>query len=324
MDVLSEVLRAVRLEGALFFNGEFSAPWSFRAPRSIGIAPYLAPGAGHLIIYHFVTEGRAYVRLRDGGRVELAAGDIIVVPHGDPHILGNGSPERPIDSLKMFQKNLVHGLKTARFGGGGEVTHFVCGYMACDPKLSEILLSGLPKLLKVHVADEPSGEWLRSSIRFAVGDGNQSHPGSGLVHAKLSEVLFVETLRRYIALLPSGQIGWLAGARDPAVGHAMALLHRDPATAWTVGSLARKVGLSRSRLAARFRHFLGDSPIAYLGRWRLRLAAGMLESSNDSVAEIAAAVGYGSESALNRAFSREFGCPPARFRRDRKRLVAAK
>ena len=322
MDVLSEVLRTVRLDGALFFNGEFSAPWCISESQSTAIAHYLSPAAGHLIMYHFLTEGRAYAKLPDGRREELTAGDIIVFPHGDAHLLGNGWPEKPVDPFRTFAENLTKGLKVARFGGGGEITRFVCGFMVCDPRLSEVFLAGLPPMLKVQVVKEPSGQWLEQSIRFSVGEVNGSNAGGGLVLAKLSEVLFVETLRRYINALPPGQIGWLAGARDPLIGQALALLHREPANPWTISNLARRVGLSRTRLAERFRHFLGESPMAYLAQWRLKLGAEILQSTEDSVAEVARAVGYGSEAAFNRAFKREFDCPPAQFRRKRRETPA--
>jgi AraC-like DNA-binding protein len=317
MDVLSEVLRVVKLQGALFFNAEFSAPWCLSSSRSTIAAPYLSPGAGRLIVFHFLTEGRAYARLPHGRREELTAGDIVIFPHGDAHFLGNGSPEKPVDSFRTFAKNLTQGLKLVRFGGGGEITRFVCGYLSCEPRLSEVFLAGLPPVLKVHVADEPSGQWLGHSIRFSVDQVSGSHAGGGLVLAKLSEVLFVETLRRCVSALPPGQIGWLAGARDPAIGQALGLLHKEPAHPWTISDLARRVGLSRTRLAERFRHFLKGSPMAYLAQWRLKLGAEILQSTKDSVAEVAAAVGYGSEAAFNRAFKREFHCPPAQFRRKR-------
>jgi hypothetical protein len=246
MDVLSEVLRAVRLEGALFFNAEFSAPWCLSSTRSADIAHYLSPGAGHLIIYHFLIEGRAYAKLPDGRREKLTAGDIVVLPHGDAHFLGNGPPAKPVDSFRTFAKNLSQGLKLARFGGGGEITRFVCGFMACEPRLSEVFLAGLPKILRVHIANEPSGQWLENSIRFSVGEANGSNAGSGLVLAKLSEVLFVETLRRYINTLPPDQIGWLAGARDPIIGQALALLHKEPEHPWTLSNLARRHSTARS------------------------------------------------------------------------------
>jgi AraC-like DNA-binding protein len=322
MDLLSEVLRVVRLEGALFFNGEFSAPWCLSEPRTTAIAPYLSPKTGHLILYHFLTEGHAYARPLEGRREELTAGDVVIFPHGDAHVLGNGSPEKPLDALQMFAENLTQGVKLARFGGGGDITRFVCGFMVCEPRLSDVFLAGLPRMLKVRVTDEPSGQWLENSIRFSVSEGNGANAGSELVLAKLSELLFVETLRRYINALPPEQTGWLAGARDPIIGPALALLHKQPEHPWTVSSLARSIGLSRTRFAERFRHFLGESPIAYLAQWRLKLGAQILQSTEDSVAEVAAAVGYGSEAAFNRAFKREFSCPPGQFRRKRKAPLA--
>jgi len=314
MDVLSEVLKVVRLEAALFFNGEFSAPWCFDSSAE-AMAPHLTPGPEHLITYHFLTEGRAYARLHEGQRVELSAGDIVIFPHGDVHTLGNGLTDKPVDGRAMLA-HLADGLKVARFGGGGEITRFVCGYMACEPRLCEIFLSGLPKILKVSVSDEPSGQWLQNSIRFSVDHANGGSAGSSLVLAKLSEVLLVETLRRYISALPPEQTGWMAGARDPVIGQALALLHKEPAHPWTIAQLAKRTGLSRTRLAERFRHYLEESPMAYLAQWRLKLGAEILRSTEDSVAQVAGAVGYGSEAAFNRAFKREFDCPPAQFRRD--------
>lgn len=328
MDILSDILKVVKLDGALFFNAEFSAPWCLHSHLTKEVAQVLSPSAGHLILYHLLTEGRAYARLPDGRREELIAGDIVVLPHGDAHFLGNGSPAQPVDSFKTFARNLTEGLRLARFGGGGEITRFVCGFMACDPRLSEVFLAGLPPMLKVHIGKEPSGQWIENSIRFSVGAadavsagdnaGEPANAGSALVHAKISEALFVETLRRYINSLPSDQIGWLAGARDPAVGQALALLHKDPAYPWTISELARQVGLSRTRLAERFRYYLNESPMAYLSQWRLKLAAEILRSSDDSIAQVAEAVGYGSEASFNRAFKREYARPPAQFRRSQR------
>ena len=324
MDVLSEVLKVVKLQGALFFNGEFSAPWCFQSSLTPEAQKMLAPEGGHVIIYHYLTEGTAFARLPESSREELVAGDIVIFPHGDSHFLGNGSPENPVDSFKLFAKHLSHGLKVARYGGGGNLTKFVCGFMACEPSLSEVFLAGLPKMFKVHVPQEPSGQWLANSIQFSVGETNASNAGSGLVTAKLSELLFVETLRRYINTLPKEQVGWLAGARDPVIGQALAHLHKDPAQQWTVASLARQSGLSRTALADRFTHFLNESPMAYLAKWRMKLGAELLQSTENSVAEIAAGVGYGSEAAFNRAFKREFSTPPAQFRRKRKTTMLSR
>jgi len=314
MDVLSEVLKVVKLQGALFYNGEFSSPWSFYSPPSRTVAAYVAPDARHVIVYHLLTEGRASARLADGERIMLEAGDIVIFPHGDAHFVENGPPAKSVDMGKELARILSQGLKRSTLGGGGETTKFVCGFMACEPRLSQVFLSGLPPVFKVSIRNDASGRWLENSIRFSVNEADTSRAGGEAVLAKLSEVLFVETLRTYIAQLPPEQTGWLAGARDSEVGKTLALMHRNPAHPWTIASLAREAGVSRSVLAERFRHYLSEPPMAYLTRWRLQLGAQMLASTSYSVAQIASEVGYESEAAFNRAFKREFETPPARFR----------
>lgn len=314
MDVLSEVLKVVKLQGAFFYNGEFSSPWSVRTPRSHIVAPYLAPNAGHVVIYHLLTEGCASARLEEGARMPLAPGDVVIFPHGDAHILENGPPTTTMDEEKELARVLAQGLKVSRMGGGGQITKFVCGFMACDPQLNRVFLNGLPQLFKVNIRKHPSGKWLENSIRFSVDEADASRAGGEAVLARLSEVLFVETLRTYITQLPAEQTGWLAGARDPEVGRTLALMHRNPARPWTLASLAKEAGVSRSVLAERFRHYLNEPPMAYLTRWRLQLGAQLLTAGSSSVAQIAAEVGYESEAAFNRAFKREFEIPPARYR----------
>jgi AraC-like DNA-binding protein len=315
MDVLSEVLESVRLDGAMFYNAEFSAPWCFRSPPSSTLAPYLSDSRRHVIIFHLLTEGRGYAHVEGDGRpVPLDAGDIVIFPHGDPHILGNGPAITPTDNARELERVMSLGLKLSRMGGGGELTKFICGYMACEPQLSGVFLGGLPPLIKINIRNNPAGQWLENSLRYSVDNADMSLPGGEAVLAKLSEVLFVETLRRYIALLPPEQTGWLAGVRDPEIGKALALLHRKPAHPWTIASLANEIGVSRSVLAERFRRYLSETPMAYLSHWRLQLGAQLLKSTSRSVAEIAAEVGYESEPSFNRAFKRQFGLPPARFR----------
>lgn len=315
MDVLSEMLKAVKLDGAVFFHGEFSAPWCARQPDSCSMASYLSSTSTHVIIFHLVTEGRGYARIEENGRpVSLSPGDIVMFPHGDAHLMGNGPPVTPVDGAQQLQQVLTERRMLSQFGGGGELTKLICGYMACDSQLSQMFLAGLPSLLKINVRDSPSGKWLEDTLRYSVEHADASGPGGTAVVAKLSEALFVETLRWHIAKLPPTQTGWLAGVRDPDVGKALAFLHRQPAHPWTIASLANEVGLSRSVLAERFRHYLSDTPMGYLTRWRLQLAAQVLTSTSKSVAEVAGEVGYESEPSFNRAFKREFGVPPARFR----------
>lgn len=314
MDALSEVLKVIKLQGALFYNGEFSFPWSVYAASSHQLARYYKTDTEHVIVYHFLTEGRASARLSNGDRVSLEAGDIVMIPHGDKHVLENGPAARTVDDSEHLVQVLSQKLKPWRVGGGGEVTKFVCGYMACEPQLGGRLLSGLPPLFKINLRNHVSGQWLENSIRFSVDQADRFRPGGEAVLAKLSEVLFVETLRAYIAKLPANQTGWLASARDPEIGKALALMHRDPSNPWTLASLAKKSGMSRTILAERFRYYLGETPMAYLTSWRLQLGAQMLSATSYSVAQIAGEVGYESEAAFNRAFKRAFELPPARFR----------
>ncbi len=316
LDALSEVLKFVTLKGALFYNAEFSAPWSVRSPASASIAAHLCAEAAHVIIYHLVTEGGAWVQLKNGPRVNLRAGDIVMFPHGHPHLMGSGTPSAPVDNERELERILSQGLEVIRMGGGGQITKLVCGYMVCEPRINDLLLSGLPSLLTIHIRDDPTGVWLEDSIRFFMAHAASSAAGAEAVLGRLSEVLFIETLRRYIALLPTAETGWLAGARDPEVGKALALLHREPARHWTIADLAASAGVSRAVLAERFRHYLGEPPITYLRRWRLNLGARLLTTTSHSVAQVAALSGYDSEAAFNRAFKGSFGVPPARFRRD--------
>jgi AraC-like DNA-binding protein len=318
VDAFSEVLSTVKLQGAVFFNAEFSAPWGFLSPRSDFLAPHLLPGAERLVIYHLVLEGSASVRPQNGEAVSLGPGDIVVFPHGDPHHMACGSPLEFMDTDAVLKLILRRNLTPMCAGGGGAVTRFVCGYMACDSRLSQPILGSLPAVIKVNIREDASGQWLEKAIRHLVEEAASSSPGSSAMLAKLSEALFVDTLRRYIAQLPEEQTGWLAGTRDPHVGKSLAILHRRPEHPWTIAELAREVGLSRSTLVERFSRYLSEPPMAYLTRWRLQLAARALDSTSDSMAQIAAEVGYVSEAAFNRAFKREFGLPPARFRRERK------
>jgi AraC-like DNA-binding protein len=320
MELLSEFLKTVKLDGALFYNAEFSAPWCAHSIDALTVTSYLSPNSEHVIIFHLVTEGRGYAQVegKDDLPLSLNAGDILIVPHGDAHILGNGPPVRPVNRAQVLERVLSQGLKVSRMGGGGEVTKFICGYMSCDPQLSRVFLGGLPPILKIGIRDDASGQWLENSIRYSVDNADASRPGDKAVLAKLSEALFVETLRRYVALLPREQTGWLAGVRDPEVGKTLALLHRKPAHPWTIAALAKEVGISRSVLAERFRRYLSKTPIAYLTCWRLQLGAQLLTSTSNSVAQIAAEVGYESEPSFNRAFKREFALPPARFRNQSK------
>ena len=320
MDAFSEILSGVKLSGALFFSAEFSAPWCFTSPASNTLAPLLAPGAPHLVIYHFVIDGTAFVTLPGGESIELGPGDIVVLPHGDAHVMTSAMDvEETSLNAAILSKIRSRDLRPMQAGGGGDSARYVCGYMACDPLLSRPILGGLPHVFKVNIRTDRSGQWLESSILHLVDEAASGRVGSDAMLAKLSEALFVDTLRRYVASLPEQQTGWLAGARDPIVGKSLGLLHSRIAHPWTIADLADEVGISRTALVERFTRYLSEPPMTYLTRWRLHLAARSLENTPRGVSEIAGEVGYESEAAFNRAFKREFGEPPGRYRLNLKR-----
>jgi len=320
MDAFSQILSGVHLTGAVFFSAEFSAPWGLSTPTAKAMAATAGLGAEHLVLYHLVIEGGAVIELFDGHRTELSAGDIVVFPHGDPHHMFYGSGKLPYPNYGISAKIKSRDLSPLRAGGGGDTSRFVCGYMSCDPHLSRPILQGLPPVFKVNIRTDPSGRWLENSILHLVDEAASGRIGSDAMLAKLSEALFVDTLRRYVSSLPEQQTGWLTGVRDPVVGKSLGLLHSRIAHPWTIESLADEVGISRSALVQRFRRYLSEPPMAYLTRWRLQLAARSLERTARGVAEIAAEVGYESEAAFNRAFKREFGQPPGRYRSDHRAL----
>lgn len=318
VDVFSEVLNGVKLTGALYFNAEYSAPWGVATPAASELAPVLAPGAGHVILYHFILEGAAFAHL--GGQViPLGPGDIVIFPHGDPHVLSSEATATAfLEPDEARRKLMDHEFTLLRAGGGGALTRIVCGYMACDAHLGRPVLSGLPPVFKVNVRADNAGRWLENSILHLVQETASGDAGHQAMLAKLSEALFVDTLRRYVATLPPSQSGWLAGARDEVVGKSLALLHSRADFNWTIAGLAAQVGVSRSTLVERFTKYLGEPPMAYLTRWRLQLAARSLAATSKGVAQIAVEVGYESEAAFNRAFKREFTVPPGRYRSQHK------
>jgi AraC-like DNA-binding protein len=319
MDALSDVLKSVRLEGALYLNAEFTAPWCIRGECSVPRVRELLAGAEHVVFFHFVTDGTCKVCLTAGGDVlEAVAGELILITQDDPHLMGSDVGLIPLDADRLVDGEAdAADLVRLRHSGGGAATRFVCGYLACSRSVCRPLLDALPRLLRIPIGDGASATLLRELLKVGVRESSAARPGAGSMLAKLSELMFVEALRRYVEHLPPGGKGWLAGVRDAQIGRALALLHGEPTKVWTVDELAREVALSRSALAERFSALVGESPIQYLMRWRLALAAQALRTTNRALTLIAQETGYESESAFNRAFKREFGAPPAAWRRER-------
>lgn len=314
MDALSETLRVVRLAGAIFINARFTAPWGYQSPCADMAAPVLHPGAERVVIYHLITEGECHVAMDGEPPVHLIAGDVVVFPQGDAHGMSSQPGLVPTHSRRLDEV-LTRRPRQLSFGGGGATTRLVCGYMACDARLGRLLLTGLPRMIRVNVRGSNAGAWLEASVRYALAEARSPRPGGAGVLDKLAEVLFIEVLRLYVNEQVEGRRGWLAGVGDRIVGATLNALHKDPARAWTLDELARTAGASRSVLAERFMLLVGSSPIQYLTQWRMLLASNLLRSSSASMTSIAQDVGYQTDTAFSRAFRREFGSPPATWRR---------
>jgi AraC-like DNA-binding protein len=316
MDALSDVLNGVRLTGAVFFDLRLSSPWAAETPRSERIVASLFPASDHLIPYHVVAEGTCFVWPLDGPAMPLEAGDIIIFPHGDGHVMSSapGTPSAPEMSLYRRPTDQQLPFTVTMGESGGTPGRVLCGYLACDARPFNPLLAALPPMIRVS---DRSGGLLDAFVRFAVAEATTPSMGGESTLARLSELMFVEAVRRYLETLPPEHSGWLAGLRDVHVGRALTALHQHSARAWTLEQLAREAGLSRSALAERFVALVGQPPMQYLASWRMQLAAGRLAGGTDGVAAIAQSVGYESEASFSRAFKKAVGMAPGEWRKHR-------
>jgi len=318
IDVLSDVLSTVRLKSAVFFDVTCFGPWVTSVPEGRTIASSVLPGVQHLIPYHAVTAGGGWGGVVGEELVRLEAGDIIVFPHGHPHVLSSAPGMHTPINLSIYVRPPDDQLPVPlTLGEGQETTRLVCGYLGCDAHPFNPLLESLPSCLIIR----DRGGWLTRFVDLALNESRQKRAGGQSVLSKVSELMFVEVLRRHLEGLGAEQRGWLAGLRDPHTGRALSLLHEKPKHPWTLDELAHEVGLSRSVLAERFTHLVGQPPIQYLSQWRMQIAAGML-SKGAKVVETAFEVGYDSEAAFSRAFKRLVGVSPATWR-DRKLVTEA-
>lgn len=317
MDALSEILKFVRLDGAVFLDAEFAAPWCVRAKFGLANAGLRLGQSHQVVFFHWLAEGQCKVRLSGSAKtLEAVAGDMILFPHDDQHLVGSDLQLSPTETFGESSASRG-GISRLKLGGDGPVTRFICGYIACDRDILRPLLDALPRMLLVPIGLAPSGVLLREVLRAGVNESASSRDGRSSTLAKLAELVFVEAIRRHADSQPGTSRGWIAGASDPQVGRALALMHSKPGRDWTVDELARHAALSRSSLAERFATLVGESPIHYLTRLRLATAAHALRSEGGSVGRIAQRIGYESEAAFSRAFKREFGMSPSSWRRSR-------
>jgi AraC-like DNA-binding protein len=320
MDVLSDVLSAVRMTGAIYFDIDASSPWVGETPPTPRIAAAVMPQAEHIISFHAVISGSCWAAIGDGSvpPVHVNAGDIVVFPGGAPNVLSSSKGARSEPNMTMYYNPVDDHLPfTVLHGGGGpERTRFICGYLGCDTRPFNPLLAALPPMLLARRPKDGRG-WVLDMFKLALAEGGSHRVGGETILAKLSELMFVEVIRTHIESLPEDSRGWLSGLRDRHIGEALRLIHSRPGEDWTLDGLAQRIGLSRTTFSARFTHYVGLPPMQYVGRWRLQLAARLLERPGVSIAQAAAEVGYESEAAFNRAFKKVVGVPPGTWRRER-------
>jgi AraC-like DNA-binding protein len=317
MDVLSDVLAAVRLTGAIFFDNTFHEPWVAEAPKASAIAAAVMPGAQYVFFFHTLIEGSCWAELTDSSLapIRLHAGDIVAFPLDDAHAFCSSIGMRAKPDLAVYHHPVDRQLPyIVNDGSNAGTCRFICGYLGCDIHPYNPFISALPRVL--HGRGTAGQGWLAQLVHHAVSETQSERPGGETVLAKLAELLFVEVLRDYVDSLPMDSRGWLSGLRDPQIGHALRLIHGQPAQNWTLEGLAREVGLSRSVFADRFTHYSSVSPMQYVARWRMQLAARRLETPGFSIAQAGAEVGYESEAAFNRAFKKVVGLPPGAWRRE--------
>jgi AraC-like DNA-binding protein len=318
VDALSDVLRAVRLAGAVYFDVAATAPWVAEQPTREMVLPKILPGAQHLISYHVVTEGKCFAGIIGAEPILVQAGEVVVFTRGDPHVMSSrpGMRAAPV-TAEAFDAAASSPLPfSVNYGGGGPPSvKLVCGFLACHAQSANLLLDNLPAVIKAGNPQDGDANWLGEFIRVATSESRNRRAGGESVLAKLSELMFIEVVRRHLEALPPAQSGWLAGLGDPFVGKALSLIHRSPARNWTIEELAREVGLSRSVLAERFADLVGLPPMHYLAKWRMQVASELLSGGSTNIATVAAETGYGSEAAFSRAFKKMVGVPPSAWRR---------
>ena len=323
-DTLSDVLRRVRLRGALYFHVSGTRDWAAEAPPSREIAAAVMPGAEHVMEFHAVLSGACWAAAVGGEPVHLAAGDLVIFPHGDAHVVssspGMRAPPNPQAYFERQQQRLpftLH-LDASEVHAGTAPADacdalLVCGFLGCDLRPFNPLIASLPRLLHLPSAD--GQDWAVQCMRQAAAESTNRLPGGGAMLERLSEMMFIDAMRRYLGALPEDSPGWLAGLRDRFVGRALALLHAAPEAPWTVDELGQRVGLSRSALHERFAALIGQAPMQYLAHWRIQVGATLLRDTACTVASVAQQVGYDSEAAFARAFKRLVGQPPGTWRR---------
>ncbi|QIK77879.1 AraC family transcriptional regulator [Sphingomonas piscis] len=308
MDVLGEILASLRLTGGVVIDGCFSGDFCVAAEFTPGHCAPFFPVPERLISYHYVRSGRLVVEMAGMEPREVAPGTIIILPRNDPHRLASACGLEPAD-VERIGWVTAEGLHRVTCGTGEGDTRVWCGFLGTARAGVHPLLDALPALLVLDVTGG-SGAWVDSSMRFVA----EAQPEPEMV-AKLAELFLAQAIRDYLSREGGASEGWVRALADPALSRALGHIHRHYREPLSVDALAREAGVSKTVLGEKFAELLGEPPIRYCGRWRLRVAANRLLETGDPVASIAYDVGFNSEAAFSRAFKREYGIAPAAWRR---------
>jgi AraC-like DNA-binding protein len=306
-DPLGETLHMLRLTGSLYCRSELTAPWGIDLPAFEGC-----------MMFHVVTAGHCWLEV-DGDETRLLQqGSLTLVPHGNGHSIRCSPTDETLPLFDIPVEQISDRYEVMRHGGGGELTHLTCGVVRFDHIAGQQLIAQLPKVLQVDAWAEDEDNWLKSTLRFIAREARELRPGGETVITHLADILIIQAIRSWIDSAPEADRGWLAALRDEYVGKALAAIHRTPEKDWSVASLAREVGMSRSGFSARFSNMVGESAMRYLTHWRMQLAREQLQETSDSLSVLADRLGYNSEVAFCRAFKRVFGESPGSVRQTAK------
>ncbi len=311
-DPLSDVLRMVRLSGGVFLSSELTAPWSVAAAVTPEECLTFDLEPGQIVAYHYVVKGSMYIAVGMLPPVKVSAGEIVMLPRNDHHVVSS-SPELPPMVDRLVLPPPVDGISHLKFGGTGEACHLLCGFLSSND--FNPLFATLPRLLKINVASVGTGDWIESSMQFAISELSQGRPASSSIMSRLSELLFVEAVRNFAATSAEDETSWLRAIGDSQIGRVVSMMHRSISNDWSVEALAREAGLSRTAFITRFAAATGLPPMSYLKAWRLRTARISLAESQQTVAQVGYSVGYDSEEAFSRAFKKEFGIAPGQYQK---------
>ncbi len=310
MDALTDILRTVHLSGSVYFRSDISAPWGMEI------------SAQDIAGFHVIRQGRCWLTMLDEGDntpILLEAGDLIVLPHGHAHVLADDPQTKP-EKLEHLISQHKPG-EPFYVGGGGPIVTLICGYFDFATGHVHPLLSILPSLIVIRGEGGRAQQWLKSTLDLIAQESTQNRPGSEIIIDRLTETMFIQVLRSYLAENEEGNQDWLNGLKDEQIANALALIHRQPEEHWTVESLANKVAMSRSSFSARFKLLVGEPPLRYLTRWRMELAATHLREAKLSIIDISEKVGYQAESSFSKVFKKMWGIAPGAYRKNQNTLM---